>query len=480
MSLLTATNEEQEQEIESFLHKGDNRNVMNPNGRRRCPERVVRRKRATAPGSTKEKRVDGFSSAGLDFQNIPQDDSPDQEEEEEEDSDIHRKQDTIDRGRTKLIRAASLCFLFFLIELFAGLWSGSLAILSDSFHLLSDIAGFGISIFALYLVKKPPTKTLTFGYARAEIVGALLSTFLIWILVAFLVFEAFDRLSDPKEIDAPVMFVTALMGVGVNVVLGLTLHLDPDLEAVHPDDDDDDEGDVEAQRQRRVQESRSSSSGDELSETNAAPPSPFSRFLSQISQLVGFPSSSSSSSEPAPEMTLNVRAALIHVLGDLLSSLGVLLASLIIWRNPTWTFIDPLCTFLFSILVLSTTGHLVYTTFRIIMQSVPGCVDVEELEKGLKSLEGVVGVHSLHVWTLAQGRHVLSAHVQVCISKLGGEGGRVVKRVLKGCQDLVCEKYGIHHATFQVEPLDSDDLELLEILEGDSAELLRLHDHCIA
>ncbi|KAJ3149541.1 Metal tolerance protein 1, partial [Irineochytrium annulatum] len=121
-------------------------------------------------------------------------------------------------ARRKLIRAAAVCFCFFLIEFVGGIQAGSLAILSDSFHLLSDLAGFLISILAVHYARKPADATHTFGHARLEILGSLLSTLLIWALTGALVFEAFDRLTENSaQIDARIMVATASVGVIINL-----------------------------------------------------------------------------------------------------------------------------------------------------------------------------------------------------------------------------------------------------------------------
>ncbi|RKO90662.1 hypothetical protein BDK51DRAFT_15297, partial [Blyttiomyces helicus] len=205
--------------------------------------------------------------------------------------------------RRKLWLATTLCFAFFLVELAAGLYAGSLAILSDSFHLLSDIAGFAISLVALYLAQQPATARHSFGFHRAEIIGAIVSTFLIWMLTAVLVYEAIDRVRNPQPIDGPVMFGTALVGVFVNIILGLTLH---------------------------------GEHGHSHGEEEAG----------KILILLHC------------SMNINVQSAAIHVIGDLLSSIGVLIAASAIWINPDLTILDPICTFVFSVFVLATTIQL--------------------------------------------------------------------------------------------------------------------------
>jgi zinc transporter 2 len=122
----------------------------------------------------------------------------------------------------KLKIAIVLCLIFFLIELIAGIYSNSLALLSDAFHLLTDLAAFAISLISIYLASLPANNKyafifneirFSFGYYRAEILGALLSTVLIWLLVAGLLYEAVQRISNPQAINAPIMFGASVAGV---------------------------------------------------------------------------------------------------------------------------------------------------------------------------------------------------------------------------------------------------------------------------
>jgi len=109
-------------------------------------------------------------------------------------------------------------------ELFGGLIAGSLAIMTDAAHLLSDASGFFISIAAIYVSKKRPTLTFNHGFHWAEIIGAFGSIALIWFLTVWLLYEAIDRMFHPEEINTPVMIITALIGLVINLVMFWVLH----------------------------------------------------------------------------------------------------------------------------------------------------------------------------------------------------------------------------------------------------------------
>lgn len=126
----------------------------------------------------------------------------------------------IDRSaRKKLIFASLLCLLFMIGETVGGLLANSLAIATDAAHLLTDFASFMISLFSIWMASRPATKKMSFGYYRAEVIGALTSVLLIWVVTGILVLMAIQRLiSGSYEIDAPIMLITAGIGVIVNIM----------------------------------------------------------------------------------------------------------------------------------------------------------------------------------------------------------------------------------------------------------------------
>ena len=124
----------------------------------------------------------------------------------------------------KLFIVSIVCFIFMAIEFTGGWISGSLAIMTDAAHMLSDVAGFMISYLAIYLGNKPASFNMSFGYHRAEILGALASILFIWGLLIWLILEAIDRVIHYHEIDGEVMLITALIGLVCNIVNMFTLH----------------------------------------------------------------------------------------------------------------------------------------------------------------------------------------------------------------------------------------------------------------
>ena len=113
-----------------------------------------------------------------------------------------------------------ICFFFMIVEIIGGLLSHSLAILTDAAHMLSDVAAFIISLFSIWIGQRKNDMTQTYGYHRAEVLGAVGSILIIWIMIVWLLWEAFQRFIDHEsyEIDAFVMLVTSVIALVCNLV----------------------------------------------------------------------------------------------------------------------------------------------------------------------------------------------------------------------------------------------------------------------
>ena len=130
-----------------------------------------------------------------------------------------RKQDESKRAMKKLFFVSCICFVFMFCEFVGGIMSGSLAILCDAAHMFSDVAGFMISFLSIYISNRPATFGKSFGFHRAEILGALLSIFLIWGLLIWLNIEAINRIiTPPEDINPDVMLITSIVGLLCNVI----------------------------------------------------------------------------------------------------------------------------------------------------------------------------------------------------------------------------------------------------------------------
>ncbi|CAB3986478.1 zinc transporter 2 [Paramuricea clavata] len=274
------------------------------------------------------------------------------------------------RARRKLIIACVICVFFLVGEFVGGYLANSLAIITDAAHLLSDFASFLISLLAIWFATRPSTSKLSYGWHRAEVMGAILSVLIIWVLTGVLVYQAIQRIiSGEHHVNADIMLIVAACGVCVNIVMGLVLghgHSHGGSHGSHG----------HSHRKRTI-------------------------------------SATPSVKEQATDENVNVRAAFIHVIGDLCQSLGVLIAALIIKFKPNWSIADPICTFVFSVIVLFTTITVLRDALLVLMEGTPKGIDLNEIKERLEKIEGVRALHDLHVWSLTVGTTALSAHVDI-------------------------------------------------------------------
>ena len=302
----------------------------------------------------------------------------------------------------KLLIAAFLCFTFMCGEIAGGILANSIAILTDAAHLSSDLLGFGFSISAIIIARRPANLRASFGYHRSEVIGAISSLLVLWVLTAWLVIEAVHRFLHPQEVDGLIMLITSSAGLIINIIIGSVLYTAP-----------------EVVEDPAYSLSRSSDLGDILD-----PKDPENQYR-----------------EGHNTKNINVRAAFIHVLGDLIQSAGVILASVIIFVKPEWKQADPICTFFFALLVLCTSLPVMAECLSILMERTPAELDTEEIVKDLRKVVGVRDIHDLHVWLLSPGKPSFSCHILSDNPNL----------TLVKASRLLKKKFGIAHTTIQVE-----------------------------
>uniref|UniRef100_A0A8R1HVP2 Uncharacterized protein n=1 Tax=Caenorhabditis japonica TaxID=281687 RepID=A0A8R1HVP2_CAEJA len=296
------------------------------------------------------------------------------------------------RAEKVLWAVAALSVLFITAEFIGGFWAQSLAIMTDAGHMLSDLLSFLISIFAIRCARLPASKRLSFGYERAEVLGALTSIIILWVLTTVLVVIAIQRIvNNEHDVDSDVMLITACVGVAFNIVMGVVLHF---------------------------------GTGGH-----------------------GHTHGGASHSHSHDGKNVNVRAALIHVIGDLVQSIGVLIAAIII-KFTGWTLADPICTFFFSIIVLFTTITVMKDIFFVLMEATPSHFNLGDVKKALGELEGVKGVHDLHLWSIGMDKTAFSVHLAL-------ESPDRAMETVAEARSLIRRQFGVAVATVQVEPFDA-------------------------
>lgn len=289
----------------------------------------------------------------------------------EHDENHHHTHHHVAQSRSTLLFALVLTLGFALVEAATGWWSGSLALLGDAGHMVSDATALGMAALAAWMAKRPPSARHSYGLVRAEVMTALLNALFMVAVVAAIAVAAVQRFSAAQPINGEAVTIVAALGLAVNVLVALAL-----------------------------------SRG---------------------------------------EKTLNTRAALLHVMGDLLGSVAALISGIVI-SYTGWTPIDPILSLFICMLILNSSLGLLREALHTLMEGVPLGLSLPEVGQGMSAVAGVSSVHDLHIWSLSGERVALSAHV-VIEDMARWEG------VLASLTEMLDEHYHIEHVTLQPEPL---------------------------
>ncbi|GAB2291150.1 Metal tolerance protein 1 [Dionaea muscipula] len=338
----------------------------------------------------------------------------------------------------KLFMAVALCIVFMSVEVVGGIKANSLAILTDAAHLLSDVAAFAISLFSLWAAGWEATPRQSYGFYRIEILGALVSIQLIWLLAGILVYEAIERLiNDTGEVNGFLMFLVAAFGLVVNIIMALLLGHNHGHGHSHGHGHDD-HGHSHTQEvviapknhghphhhsddgEHHHHHDHEDDHDEPLLNTNDA------------------------HEKKKQRGSINVQGAYLHVLGDSIQSVGVMIGGAIIWIKPEWKIIDLICTLIFSVIVLGTTIKLMRDIVEVLMESTPREIDTTKLETGLLDMEEVVAIHELHIWAITVGKVLLACHVKI---RPEANADLVLDKVI----EYIRREYNISHVTIQIE-----------------------------
>jgi len=285
--------------------------------------------------------------------------------------------------------------------------------------------------------------------------------FLIWGVTFGLVWEGIRRLFKPESVDGKLMFIMGSFGLFVNIVMGVILyqsgysghghsHGQPLEElsksnSVNRTTEVKDEyqslissGPVPAKPARLYINVVNPAAGDQASTDNAS-----TRLIDSESPSNASPNSAHKKDHHHHSTNINVRSAFIHVIGDALQNAGVMIAAGVLWADSRYTWVDPLCTFIFSILVVFTTVRITKQCVAILMERAPDRVDSDKLEVELKGLRGVRNVSDVHVWSVGMEMVFCMAHIVV--------EDDTREDVLQQAHSLLKNKYQFQHSTVQIE-----------------------------
>jgi cobalt-zinc-cadmium efflux system protein len=292
-------------------------------------------------------------------------------------------------GKEKgFLLSLSLTTITFFFELIGGIWSGSLALISDSAHVFLDVFALGISYLALKVSSKPADDTHSYGFHRMEVLAALLNGLTLLIISVGIFYEAYERWNNPAQIKPLSMLWIAVVGLIVNILVAFVLHGHQHEHASHSEHDHD----------------------------------------------------------HAPEARdLNVHSAYLHVIGDAISSVGVILAAVLIYFTH-WSWLDPLMSVIIGFIILFGSFRILKSSLHILVEGVPEGIDYKDVIQSIQSVGGVKGLHDLHIWNICSGNIALSAHVMV-----EAETPVSSDEIIHSLDNILLEKYRINHTTIQIE-----------------------------
>ncbi|HEY8133531.1 MAG TPA: cation diffusion facilitator family transporter [Thermoanaerobaculia bacterium] len=277
----------------------------------------------------------------------------------------------------KLLIATIATFIFVLIELAAGLFANSLALIGDAFHNFTDTLALLLALFAVRLERRPATAVKSYGYQRAGVLAAFINAGTLVAFTIFIFIEAFARLRAPKPVNADWMLATAAVAVILNAAITWWLRA----------------------------EGRSD---------------------------------------------LNIHSAVLHMLGDAFSSAGIIVASVLI-RVTRMAFWDPAMSLLIGVMILWSSWGVLKEALNLLLEGTPSSIDPQAVTRSLAAIDGVYGVHHLHIWALGPSRPALSCHLMV-----GDIPVKTTGTVLDRVKHMLEDEYRIVHTTIQFEFANCD------------------------
>ena len=299
---------------------------------------------------------------------------------------------------TRLFLSILLNLIITIAEIAGGLISGSLSLLSDALHNFSDTASLGISWIAVRISTRGPDRKRTFGYRRAQIIGAMINLITLVLVAIYLIKESVDRYFNPQPIQGNVMLVVAVVGLLANLATGALLY-----------------------RQSKK--------------------------------------------------NLNIRSAFIHIMGDAFSSVGVVIAGILITRYDFY-LADTVMTLAISAYILYHTNTLLRQTINILMQGVPEGMEIDEIIEAINQVEDVQDIHHVHVWQLDETQSNLEAHIVIDQNKL--DDMPCIKQAIRS---VLANSFNIQHSTLEFELENCEGISLPSCFDDDEFPVYIRNNH---
>lgn len=301
----------------------------------------------------------------------------------------------------RFIISLSLTGLILAGEVIGGLWTGSLALLSDAAHVFLDLFALGLSFLALRLSAHPADDRHTYGWHRLEVLAALVNGITLVLIGIWIWYEAYERWLNPPTVRGLEMLGIAFIGLIINLVVAFILG------------------------GHQHTHSHTHENGLEHNHEHTH------------NHLHGH-------THPKRK-DLNLQSAFLHVVGDTISSVGVIIAGVVIWRTG-WNWVDPLASVLIGALILFSAVRLTRAALHILVEGTPAGISFKEVYGEMTANPAVESVHDLHIWSICSGHIALSAHVVLNEGQMNHSGP-----IMAELKSRLKSRFGIEHTTIQFE-----------------------------
>jgi cobalt-zinc-cadmium efflux system protein len=294
---------------------------------------------------------------------------------------------------SKLKIVLSLSSSYFAAAVITVIFTGSLALLSEAGHILADIGGLALALFAVNYTRKPATPQRTYGFYRMEILASLVNSVVLVLLSVYILYEGFRRIFEPPEIQSPPIIIVAAIGLIVNFVGMRLLSGAGEHSRAHNDSASDDK-------------------------------------------------------KEQKEQSLNVKAVYLETLSDTIGAAGVITAGVIMLTTKFYAA-DTLISIGLALFMLPRTWSIIKKAIHILMEGSPSNILHEEVKRAILQIKGVTGIFELHIWTITSGMNALSAHVVIIDPSRS-------QTILQEINSTLEKKFKITHATIQIETYHSE------------------------
>ena len=266
-----------------------------------------------------------------------------------------------------------------IVEAVGGVLTDSLALVADAGHMLTHIGALALALVAMWLAERPPSPRRTFGFARVEVLSALLNIIVLWLFVAYVIWEAVNRFGETPEVQGALTMGVGAGGLAVNALVAVILHR-------------------------------------------------------------------------SAEHSLNIRGAMLHVIGDMLGSLAVVVSGAFV-LGFGWNIADPIVSLLISVSILALSWRAMMQVLQVLVEGAPQRLNLYQLCADIEELDGVTLIHDVHAWTITSGYDAISAHILI------DPESSVHQAILEQATAITRDRYQLRHITFQIETSAAGCLE---------------------